>query len=150
MYNDDDRHDLASQIRWRATTGFPSPAEDFFSAQPLDLNRLLIERPAASYFMLVSGDGLRFRGIVEGDMLIVDRAAPLKHQSVVVVALEDELLLRVIDWDGSTVRLLTGSSDAAPQVVPPGSSFQIWGVVTNIIRPLVRPFPHSFWKNVQS
>lgn len=150
MHNHDDPNDPAAHIQWQATTGFPSPGEDYFSAQPLDLHTLLIAHPAATYFMLVSGDGLRFRGIRDADILIVDRATPLRRQSVAVVHLEDELLLRVIDWDRNTIRLFSESPNAAPQIVPPGSSFQIWGIVTYVLHPLVRPFPHILGKQAQS
>ena len=34
--------------------GFPSPADDYLEGE-IDLNRLLIERPAACYLMRVSG-----------------------------------------------------------------------------------------------
>lgn len=91
MHNNGDPNDPAAHIRWLATTGFPSPGEDYF---------------AASYFMIVSGDGLRFSGIWEGDIILVDRAAPLRHQSV-VANMKDELPLHVIDRDGSTIRLLS-------------------------------------------
>ena len=35
--------------------GFPSPAEQYLEP-PLDLNELLVKRPAATYFVCVEGD----------------------------------------------------------------------------------------------
>ncbi len=114
------------------------------------MNTLLIERPAATFFLFVRGDGFRDRGISEGDILVIDRAAPLKRQSIAVVSLEGELLLRVIDWDGKAVRLSGGSPDAVPLVLEPGRSFQLWGLATYVLHPLARPFVHRFWKEAHT
>ena len=40
--------------------GFPSPAEQYVE-RPLDLNELLVARPAATYFVRAAGDGLLLR-----------------------------------------------------------------------------------------
>ena len=37
--------------------GFPSPAEQYLEP-PLDLNELLVKRPAATYFVRVEGDSM--------------------------------------------------------------------------------------------
>ena len=46
--------------------GFPSPAEQY-QEPPLDLNELLVKRPAATYFVRVEGDSTprnaRFTGL---------------------------------------------------------------------------------------
>jgi DNA polymerase V len=47
--------------------GFPSPADDYLEGE-VDLNRYLIERPAACYLMRVSGSSMSGRGIMDGDL----------------------------------------------------------------------------------
>ena len=50
-----------AKISGSVVTGVPSPAEQY-QEPPLDLNELLVKRPAAMYFMRVEGDlmvGLR-------------------------------------------------------------------------------------------
>ena len=54
--------------------GFPSPAEDYLET-PLDLSEYLIENKAATFMMRVDGDSMKDAGILDGDLLVVDRAA---------------------------------------------------------------------------
>ena len=44
-----------ASIAGAIVAGFPSPAEQYLGA-PLDLNELLVKRPAATYFIRVKGD----------------------------------------------------------------------------------------------
>src|SRR3712207_9385151 len=53
--------------------GFPSPADDYLEGE-IDLNRYLIERPAACYLMRVSGNSMSGAGIMDGDIVVVDRS----------------------------------------------------------------------------
>ena len=53
--------------------GFPSPADDHLEGT-LDLNEHLIKRPAATFFVRVSGDLMIKAGIHEDDILVVDRS----------------------------------------------------------------------------
>ncbi len=47
--------------------GFPSPAQDYVEDR-LDLNKLLIKHPSATYFIKVSGESMRDAGISDGDL----------------------------------------------------------------------------------
>ena len=55
------------------SAGFPSPADDYVEAR-IDLNLELIPRPLSTFFMRVSGDAMRGDGIVDGDLLVIDRS----------------------------------------------------------------------------
>ena len=46
---------------WRVPAGFPSPADDYFEGE-LDLNDLLIENPAATFYVRLAGDSHRSNG----------------------------------------------------------------------------------------
>ena len=46
----------------RRCAGFPSPAEQYLEP-PLDLNELLVKRPAATFFVKVEGDSMINAGI---------------------------------------------------------------------------------------
>lgn len=58
----------------KVPAGFPSPAEDYLET-PLDLTEYLIENKAATFMMRVDGDSMKDAGILDGDLLVVDRAA---------------------------------------------------------------------------
>src|SRR5829696_5538127 len=63
--------------------GFPSPADDYLEGE-IDLNRLLIERPAACYLMRVSGPSMEGARIFDGDLVIVDPSVEPRSGHVVV------------------------------------------------------------------
>ena len=46
-----------AKVSGSVVAGFPSPAEQYLEP-PLDLNELLVKRPAATYFVRVEGDSM--------------------------------------------------------------------------------------------
>ena len=68
--------------------GFPSPADDYLDGE-IDLNRFLIERPAACYLMRVSGPSMAGAGILDGDL--ADRGAGLDQAEEGATFVEVEL-----------------------------------------------------------
>ena len=77
----------------KVPAGFPSPAEDYLET-PLDLTEYLIENKAATFMMRVDGDSMKDAGILDGDLLVVDRAAKPVNGSVVVVAVNGEYTVK--------------------------------------------------------
>jgi DNA polymerase V len=112
--------------------GFPSPADDYID-RSLDLNEHLIDHPAATFFVRVSGDSMTGAGIHSGDMLIVDRAAEPVHGKVVIAALNGELTVKRIHCKNGALRLMPDSPGFTPVDVPPEADFEVWGVVTYVI-----------------
>lgn len=64
-------------------TGFPNPATDT-SLRSLDLNQLLINHSASTYFFRVRGDHWQAAGVFDGDIAIVDRALDPRPTDTVV------------------------------------------------------------------
>ena len=73
--------------------GFPSPADDYIET-PLDLNDHLIEHPAATFFVRVTGESMIDAGIHDGDLLIVDRALEAGRGSVVIAVVFGEMTVK--------------------------------------------------------
>ena len=67
----------------RVSAGFPSPAQDFIE-KTLDINELCVKRPAATFFVRVSGDSMTDAGIFPGDILVVDRSLQARHGDIVI------------------------------------------------------------------
>ncbi len=47
----------SAKVSGSVVAGFPSPAKQY-QEPPLDLNELLVKRPAATYFVRVEGDSM--------------------------------------------------------------------------------------------
>ena len=119
----------------RLPAGFPSPADDYLEGK-LDLNRHLIKHPAATFFVRVSGDSMIDAGIHTGDLLVVDRSLEATDGNVIVAALDGELTVKRLSTRDKTIRLLPENPHYQPIEIQPHQSFEIWGVVTNVIHAL--------------
>lgn len=112
--------------------GFPSPAEDY-AEQPLDLNTHLIQHPAATFFLRVSGDSMVKAGIFNGDLLIVDRSLEPVHGKIVIAAINGDLTVKRLHKTREGVFLMAENDDYAPIAVQESDQVQLWGVVTHAI-----------------
>jgi DNA polymerase V len=119
----------------RLPAGFPSPADDYLEGK-LDLNRHLIKHPAATFFVRVSGDSMIEAGIHTGDLLVVDRSLEATDGNVIVAALDGELTVKRLSTRDRTVRLLPANKNYQPIEIQGNQTFEIWGVVTNVIHAL--------------
>ncbi len=119
----------------RVPAGFPSPAEDFADGV-LDLNDL-IEHPAASFIVRVSGYSMSGAGIFDGDLLVVDRSIPHRSGQIVVAVTGGEMLVKRLRRRKDTWWLIPETSEHSEfQAMPMGEDSEIWGVVKNVIRNL--------------
>lgn len=112
----------------RVAAGFPSAAEDFVEGK-LDLNELLVKRPAATFYVKVSGESMRDAGIFPGDILVVDRGETPRHGHVVVAVVNGELTVKRLYRKGNVVRL-NAENPVYPNIEIQGETdLIIWGVV---------------------
>ena len=77
----------------RCCAGFPSPAEQYLEP-PLDLNELLVKRPAATYFVRVEGDSMIGAGISNGDLLVVDRSLRPSDGDVIIASVDGDFTVK--------------------------------------------------------
>ena len=69
--------------------GFPSPAQDFIN-ESIDLNRELIDHPAATFYGKVVGNSMIKEGIEEGDVLIIDRSIEPYNKDLAVCCIDGD------------------------------------------------------------
>lgn len=112
--------------------GFPSPADDFIEAK-LDLNQFLVEHPASTFFMRVHGNSMSQVGIIEGDVLVVDRSVPVREGSIIIAIIEGELQVRKIIKRRGVVYAATDTSDKIDTSNEYAAEFEVWGVVKYVI-----------------
>ncbi len=113
--------------------GFPSPAQDYMDLT-LDLNKELIKHPAATFYGRVKGDSMKDAGISDGDILVIDRAAEYRDGMTAVCYIDGEFTVKKIRRKGDKL-FLEPANPAYPLIeVTPENDFQIWGVVTYVIK----------------
>ena len=92
-----------AKISGSVVAGFPSPAEQYLEP-PLDLNELLVKRPAATYFVRVEGDSMVGAGISDGDLLVVDRSLRPADGDVIIASVDGDFTVKTYRRDKSGVR----------------------------------------------
>ena len=117
----------------KVAAGFPSPADDY-SEGKLDLNTLLINNPAATFFVKASGDSMINAGIYSGDMLIVDRSLEAKHGKVVIAYVDSQFTVKRLHKSSEGNFLMPENEAYTPIKITEDTV--IWGVVTNVIHKL--------------
>jgi len=98
-------------------TGFPNPAADT-SLHGLDLNHLLIQHSASTYFFRVRGNAWEAIGIFDGDIALIDRALDPRRSDT------------VIWWNKDSEQFNISALSAMPK------DATLWGVITSIIHQL--------------
>ncbi|GGA64381.1 LexA family protein [Pelagibacterium lentulum] len=108
--------------------GFPSPADDYLD-DAIDLNRLLVRNPPATFLWRVDGNSMRDAGIYHGDLLVVDRSITPIDADVVVAIVHGEQSLKRLRLNGDRPRLMLENSDMPLFELPEIAEVEIWGVV---------------------
>jgi DNA polymerase V len=112
--------------------GMPSPGDDVIDTG-LDLNRHLIQQPAATFFVRVTGDSMTGAGIFSGDLLVVDRSRSASNGSVIIAVVDGELTVKRLRKSGGKSMLIAENPAYGPVPIGEGTSVEVWGVVTAVI-----------------
>ncbi len=117
----------------RVTAGFPSPAEDL-GAQRIDLAKVLITHPQATYFLRASGHSMVEADIFDKDILVVDRAVKPRHNHIVVAVVDGDFTVKKLYQRLGKLKL-KAANPTFPDIVPKdGQTIEVWGVVTSCIK----------------
>lgn len=111
--------------------GFPSLEEqtlyDTFS-----IDEYLVTRPEASFLLQVSGDSMTGAGIMEGDLVIVEKGKSPKTGDIVIAEVDGEWTIKYFSKRGRQI-VLEAANPEYPDIVPK-VDLRLGGVVTAVIR----------------
>ena len=141
-----------AKVSGSVVAGFPSPAEQY-QETPLDLNELLVKRPAATFFVKVQGESMIGEGIHDGDLLVVDRSLRPASGDVIVACVDGDFTVktyrRVKRDEGrgmrEEIRLEPANPDFPVIVLKRGQELDYFGKVTACIHLFSHPssrIPH--------
>jgi DNA polymerase V len=116
--------------------GFPSPAEDHL-VERIDLMKQLVRHPQATFFVRVAGDSMQGAGILNGSVVLVDKAIRPEHGHIVIAVIDGDFTCKRLHTRGGRLRLKP-ENPTYPDLVPrEGQSVDIWGVVVACIHQYV-------------
>jgi len=121
-----------TKVSGSVAAGFPSPAEQY-QEPPLDLNEFLVKRPAATFFVKVSGDSMIGVGIHDKDLLVVDRSLRPASGDVIIASVDGEFTVKTYRKDANGVRLEPANPDFPTIRLKRGQELDYFGKVTACI-----------------
>jgi repressor LexA len=95
---------------------------------------MFAKRP--DYLLKVRGMSMRDAGIMDGDLLAVQKTREARNGQIVVARLGEEVTVKRFRRTRGTIELLPENPDFEPIVVPPGGEvdFEIEGLAVGLIR----------------
>jgi SOS regulatory protein LexA len=111
--------------------GFPSPEEEVL-CDIMSMDEYLVTNPNSSFLLTVSGDSMTGEGIMEGDMVIVEKGKQPRNGDVVIAEVDGEWTMKYFKKRGKQV-ILEAANPKYP-IIRPRTELKIGGVVTAVIR----------------
>lgn len=123
---------LVSTVR----AGVPQPAGQD-TVEMLTIDDYLIEDPNRTVLCRVRGDSMKDVGLLDGDIVTVERNSPTRAGDIVVAIVDDEYTIKILRLDPKNQYYLEPANSAFADIHPVGS-LEIFGVVTGSFRRLRR------------
>ena len=102
--------------RLSVAAGFPSPAEDH-QVERIELMRQLVRHPQATYYVRIQGDSMQGAGILDGSVVLVDKAIKPRHGHIVIAVVDGDFTCKRLHLDAKGMRL-QAENPAYPDIVP--------------------------------
>jgi repressor LexA len=125
------RRPLALPLMGDIAAGFPSPAEEELR-DVISLDEFLITRPDASFLLKATGDSMIGAGIMDGDLLIVEKGRDPQSGDIVVAQVDGEWTMKYFRKKGRNV-FLEAANPKYPAITP-RSELKLEGIITAVIR----------------
>jgi SOS-response transcriptional repressor LexA len=111
--------------------GLPFTPETQPTSQ-MDLEKYLIEHPASTFFVKVKWDSMMDAGIVEWDIVILDRSLSPNNWDIVIASLDGDVTLKYFEKKWGVLTLIPANAKYSPIIVD--WPCEILGVVSGSVR----------------
>ena len=111
--------------------GFPS-AEEEALCDVMSMDEYLIVKPDASFLLKVSGDSMIGAGIMEEDLVIVEKGRQPKIGDVVIAEVDGEWTMKYFKKENGQVYL--EAANPKYPIIRPKTELRLGGVVTAVVR----------------
>jgi repressor LexA len=117
----------------RVAAGAPILAQEHVEQTYLLEATMFPRRP--DYLLKVRGMSMRDAGILDGDLLAVQKAREARNGQIVVARLGDEVTVKRFRRTRTTIELLPENPDFEPIIVPFGDvDFELEGIAVGLVR----------------
>ncbi len=125
------RQSLALPLAGEVCAGFPSPAEEELR-DIVSFDEYLVAHPEKSFLLSVTGDSMIGAGIMDKDLVIVERGRELKNGDIILAEVDSNWTIKYFCKKGKTVTLQAANPKYPPII--PQTELRIAGVITAVVR----------------
>ena len=116
-----------------ASAGFPSPAADDLEDE-IDPIAWVVRNPSSTFWWRVEGDCLIDVGIVDGDLIAVDRSGKRRVGRAVLAVVEGAVTAKILSRKGERYFLSPANSQENYPDIELTPDSEIWGVIAGVVR----------------
>jgi repressor LexA len=125
------RRSFAIPLVGSVRAGLPSPEEET-SCDIVSMDEYLVAKPETSYLLQVNGDSMIGEGIMEGDLVVVEKGREPKNGDVVIAEVDGEWTMKYFRKQAGEV-ILEAANPKYP-AIRPRAELRLGGVVTAVVR----------------
>jgi SOS regulatory protein LexA len=125
------RRSFAIPLVGSVQAGFPSPEEEAL-CDLLSMDEYLINRPDSSFLLQVRGDSMIGEGIMEGDLVVVEKGREPQSGNVVIAEIDGEWTMKYFRKQGKQITL--EAANPKYPIIRPKQELKIGGIVTAVVR----------------
>lgn len=123
--------DVKFTVNGEVCAGFPSPAEEELR-DVLSFDEYLVLHPETSFLLSVTVDSMIGAGIMEKDLVIVERGRQPKNGDIILAEVDGNWTMKYFHKKGKTIMLEAANAKYLPIV--PQTELRIAGVITALVR----------------
>jgi repressor LexA len=113
--------------------GFPTAADENVETELMSLDDFLVEKKNSTYMLEVQGESMIEAGILEGDMVLVERGRTPRRGDIVLALVDHEYTLKYLDTEkGHPV--LVPANKKFKKIYPDPNTLKIEAVLKAVIR----------------
>lgn len=106
---------------------------DDFVSERIDLNKLLIRHPEATFYAKVKGNSMS-GDFNDGDLLVVDKAEEWSHGKIALCYLDGEFTVKRIEIEKGVCKLMPSNPKFKPITITSENTLVVWGIILYSIR----------------
>lgn len=113
--------------------GFPTTADEDVQNELVSLDDFLIERKSSTYMLEVVGESMKDAGILEGDLVLVERGKTPKRGDIVLALVDNEYTLKYLEMEKGRP-VLVPANKAFKKIYPNPNKLKIEAVLKAVLR----------------
>jgi SOS regulatory protein LexA len=113
--------------------GFPTAADEDVASELVSLDDFLVEKKSSTYMLEVMGESMIDAGILEGDLVLVERGKTPRRGDIVLALVDNEYTLKYLETENGKP-VLVPANKKFKKIYPNPNTLKIEAILKAVIR----------------